>query len=57
MLIRRHGYFIREYRVTANGCCPDCGTAVPGRWATEFEGQIADRPFAPDHRAGFVTLK
>jgi len=57
MLIRRHGYFIREYRVTANGCCPDCGTAVPGRWTTEFEGQIADRPFAPGHRAGFVTLK
>ena len=24
-LIHRYGYLIKEYRVTANGCCPDCG--------------------------------
>jgi pyruvate formate lyase activating enzyme len=55
-LIHRYGYFIEEYRLTANGCCPDCGNAVPGRWAERFEGQIADRPFIPAQRTNFVTL-
>src|SRR5207248_5477088 len=31
-LIRRYGYFIEEYRLTLNGCCPNCGRAIPGRW-------------------------
>jgi pyruvate formate lyase activating enzyme len=56
LLIRRYGYLIEEYRLTSNGGCPDCGTAVPGRWAAKFESQIADRPFAPHGRAGFVTI-
>jgi pyruvate formate lyase activating enzyme len=55
-LISRYGYFIEEYRLTANGCCPDCGEAVPGRWAEHFEGQIADRPFIPWQKTNFVTL-
>jgi pyruvate formate lyase activating enzyme len=46
-LIERYGYFIEDYRLTPNGCCPDCGAAVPGRWAEKFEGQVADRPFIP----------
>jgi pyruvate formate lyase activating enzyme len=46
-LIRRYAYYIEEYRITPNGCCPDCGGSVPGRWAERFEGQIADRPFIP----------
>ena len=46
-LIRRYGYFIEEYRIDSSGCCPDCGTSIPGRWANEFGGQIADRPFSP----------
>ena len=54
--IRRYGYFIEEYRLTPNGCCPDCGNSVPGRWAEKFEGQIADRPFVPGLRTNFVTL-
>ena len=32
-IIRRYGYFIEDYRLTPNGSCPDCGTAIPGRWA------------------------
>ena len=28
MLIRRSGYVIREYRITASGHCPNCGTKV-----------------------------
>jgi pyruvate formate lyase activating enzyme len=49
-LIRRYGYFIEEYRLKPNGCCPDCGSPVPGRWAERFEGQIADRPFSVPSR-------
>ncbi len=55
-LIRRYGYFIEEYRVDVNGCCPSCGTNIPGRWAERFEGQIADHPFVPGHRTDFVTI-
>ena len=50
MLVERHGYFIQSYRLTADGACPDCGTAIPGRWGRAFEGQIASRPFLPGTR-------
>jgi pyruvate formate lyase activating enzyme len=55
-LIQRHGYFIQAYEITADGCCPRCLVAVPGRWAGSFQGQIADRPFLPSRRPDFVTL-
>ncbi len=32
-LIRRLGYSILEYDLTAEGGCPDCGTTVPGIWS------------------------
>ncbi len=32
-LIQRRGYVIKEYRITADGRCPDCGAVVPGVWA------------------------
>jgi pyruvate formate lyase activating enzyme len=47
MLIERDGYYIRDYRITADGCCPACGVPVPGRWSDHFDGQIASRPFRP----------
>ena len=47
VLIKRSGYFVQDYRVTPEGKCPSCQTAIPGRWAVRFEGQIADHPFAP----------
>jgi pyruvate formate lyase activating enzyme len=50
LLIERYGYLIRSYRVTAAGTCPDCGTALPGRWGGRFEGQIAASPFLPGSR-------
>lgn len=32
VLIKRAGYVILEYRLTASGSCPRCGTHVPGIW-------------------------
>ncbi len=55
-LITRYGYFIEEYSVGANGCCPSCGSAVPGHWAERFEGQITDRPFVPGYGTNLITL-
>lgn len=34
-LIRRRGYVILEYRLTAEGTCPQCGAKVPGIWHTD----------------------
>jgi pyruvate formate lyase activating enzyme len=45
LLIARYGYHIRSYRLTPDGRCPSCATAVPGRWGSGFEGQVASRPF------------
>jgi pyruvate formate lyase activating enzyme len=56
LLIRRYGYYIEDYRLTPNGGCPQCGASVPGRWASKFEGQIADRPFLPWRSRDFVVL-
>src|SRR5256712_4763441 len=50
VLIARHGYHIRDYRVTADGRCPSCAAAVPGRWSAHFDGQITSRPFIPGSR-------
>ena len=50
VLIERFGYHILDYRLTSKGACPQCGTAIPGRWAEKFEGQIADLPYLPRRR-------
>ena len=47
LLIERFGYHILGYHLASNGSCPKCHTAIPGRWAENFEGQIADLPFLP----------
>jgi pyruvate formate lyase activating enzyme len=51
LVIGRYGYLIREYRLTAQGSCPRCGAAIPGRWAPEFDGQISAHPFLPRSRS------
>jgi pyruvate formate lyase activating enzyme len=56
-LIERHGYLIKEYRLTPDGHCPGCATAIPGRWSARFEGQITSRPFLPRKSALFVTIQ
>lgn len=47
VLIRRSGYRIRDYNLTPEGACPSCGTAIPGRWSRQFDGQITAHPFHP----------
>jgi pyruvate formate lyase activating enzyme len=56
ILIARHGYLVREYKITEDGCCPYCSAAVPGRWARKFGGQIADHPFVPQSSSRLVTI-
>src|SRR5258705_10770138 len=50
LLIERYGYLITGYHLTANGCCPKCGTTIPGRWGRASEGQIPAHPFLPRAR-------
>ena len=50
LLVERYGYFIQDYRLTREGACPDCGTAIPGRWGAGFDGQITSTPFLPGTR-------
>ena len=49
-LIERYGYHIHSYRLTPAGACPECHTAIPGRWGSRFEGQITAMPFVPGTR-------
>ncbi len=55
-LVKRYSYLVEDYRITANGACPKCGTAVPGRWAAEFDGQIAATPFLPRKSRQLFTI-
>jgi len=50
LLVERYGYFIKDYKLTPDGSCPSCGTKIPGRWGSAFEGQITDTPFLPGSR-------
>ncbi len=43
-LIERRGYRILSYRLSAEGKCPACSTAIPGRWTDTCGPQIANRP-------------
>jgi pyruvate formate lyase activating enzyme len=56
-LIERRGYRIQRYRLTPDGHCPKCATAIPGRWSANFEGQIASHPFLPRKNALLVTIQ
>jgi pyruvate formate lyase activating enzyme len=49
-VITRRGYLIQDYRVTATGSCPSCGTTIPGRWSPGFDGQVAAFPYVPHDR-------
>jgi pyruvate formate lyase activating enzyme len=47
LLVERYGYLVRRYRLTAEGRCPECAAAIPGRWGEGFAGQITASPFVP----------
>ena len=49
-VVERYGYFIQSYRLTPAGACPQCGTSIPGRWGSSFDGQITSTPFLPGRR-------
>jgi hypothetical protein len=55
-LIERYGYRIRVYNLTADGACPNCGTKLPGRFRSGFEGQIASHPFLPEHKRSHFPI-
>ena len=48
LLVKRIGFHVLDYRLTATGSCPGCGAAVPGRWGASFGGQITDYPYLPN---------
>jgi pyruvate formate lyase activating enzyme len=56
VLVKRYSYLIQAYHLTPEGSCPDCGTHIPGRWAREFDGQIAAVPFLPRRRSRLFTI-
>jgi pyruvate formate lyase activating enzyme len=56
LLVERSGYFIRGYHLTAEGTCPTCRAAVPGRWGRRFEGQVSSRPFLPNRSRRLEVL-
>ena len=57
LLIQRFGYSIEKYRLTAEGKCPVCDAAIPGRWSKKFDGQISDMPFRPRSGAQLVRIQ
>jgi len=56
-VVKRYGYFVEQYRITAEGKCPSCAAAIPGSWAEKFDGQIASRPFLPKRARELVTIR
>lgn len=56
LLIERYGYLITGYHLTPNGCCPSCGTRIPGRWDATFQGQITSRPFVPRMQSNLLSI-
>ena len=44
-LVRRYGYYIRDYRISDGRPLSALPRRVPGRWSRAFDGQIASRPF------------
>jgi pyruvate formate lyase activating enzyme len=52
VLIERYGYLIRKYDITADGRCPGCRAAVPGRWDRAFARQRTAFPFLPTVSVG-----
>jgi len=39
-LIDRYGYLVREYKITSDGKCPRCQTAIPGLWPARGAAEV-----------------
>lgn len=50
LLVSRSGYHVREYRLTPDGRCPSCASAVPGRWSPRVDEPIRSQPIIPGGR-------
>ena len=35
VLVKRRGYVIREYHISGQGTCPQCGAKIPGLWPAD----------------------
>ena len=51
-LVERYGYIIMDYRLTAQGTCPQCGTQIPGIWTDDLSTVRIGGPGMP-RRLGF----
>lgn len=47
VLVKRSGYVILEYRLTASGSCPKCGTHIPGIWPQDLSKVRLNESGAP----------
>ena len=47
VLVRRTGFLVTDYTITAEGRCPSCHDQVPGRWDPAFVPQRTSRPWIP----------
>ncbi|MBN1667699.1 MAG: AmmeMemoRadiSam system radical SAM enzyme [Anaerolineales bacterium] len=46
-LIERYGFIIMDYRLTAQGTCPQCGTRIPGVWTDDLSSVRLGGPGMP----------
>ena len=46
-VIQRYGYIIQDYRLTAEGACPQCGTRLAGIWTDRPDQVRRHGPGAP----------
>jgi pyruvate formate lyase activating enzyme len=46
-LIERYGFIVLDYRLTAQGTCPQCGTQIPGLWAEDLSRVRLGGPGVP----------
>jgi pyruvate formate lyase activating enzyme len=46
-LIERYGFIIMDYRLTAQGTCPQCGTQIPGLWTDDLSSVRIGGPGMP----------
>ena len=51
-LVERYGYIIMDYRLTAQGTCPQCGAQIPGIWTDDLSTVRIGGPGMP-RRLGF----